>query len=377
MASLRKLLVLACSIGSALSATCVVPGGTSDDAPAIKAALATCNNGGTVVLSGTYTIATFLNTTALNNVAIELSGTINLAPTISYWKASSFQLVYQSAYTSWLIGGQGIHIYGGGSYNGGGDTWYAAGTTGPIPWTIYNAKNVLVENIKMTQSPFWHNFVYQSQNVTFDNINIHAIQTDGTQAQNTDGWDVYRSDNIKIINSYIVNGDDCVSLKPNATNVLIESLYCQGSHGISMGSVGQYAGVQDIIQNVLVKNITMVNTSNGARIKAWGGSSSATSTSGGGNGYVQNVTFQDFHCEGCALPIVIDQCYSTSASTCVTYPSKVLINDIHYISVTGTGTKSKEVVSMHDDHKKDNFINIVKDNYHKCNSINHSIHKLH
>ncbi|KAH9213209.1 glycoside hydrolase family 28 protein, partial [Leptodontidium sp. 2 PMI_412] len=324
----------------------VVPGGTSDDAPAIKAALATCNNGGTVVLSGTYTIATFLNTTALNNVAIELSGTINLAPTISYWKASSFQLVYQSAYTSWLIGGQGIHIYGGGSYNGGGDTWYAAGTTGPIPWTIYNAKNVLVENIKMTQSPFWHNFVYQSQNVTFDNINIHAIQTDGTQAQNTDGWDVYRSDNIKIINSYIVNGDDCVSLKPNATNVLIESLYCQGSHGISMGSVGQYAGVQDIIQNVLVKNITMVNTSNGARIKAWGGSSSATSTSGGGNGYVQNVTFQDFHCEGCALPIVIDQCYSTSASTCVTYPSKVLINDIHYISVTGTGTKSKEVVSM-------------------------------
>lgn len=85
MASLRKLLVLACSIGSALSATCVVPGGTSDDAPAIKAALATCNNGGTVVLSGTYTIATFLNTTALNNVAIELSGTINLAPSkLSY-----------------------------------------------------------------------------------------------------------------------------------------------------------------------------------------------------------------------------------------------------------------------------------------------------
>lgn len=87
---------------------------------------------------------------------------------------------------------------------------------------------------------------------------------------NADGWDIYRSNDVKITNSYIVNGDDCVSLKPNATNVLIENLYCQGSHGISMGSIGQYAGVQDIIQNVLAKNITMVNTSNGARIKAWG-----------------------------------------------------------------------------------------------------------
>jgi polygalacturonase len=104
---------------------------------------------------------------------------------IAYWKASSVQLTYQSAYTSWIIGGSGIHIYGGGTFNGSGDTWYNAGTTGPIPWTIYNAKNVLVEDIFMVQSPFWHNLVYQSSNVTFNNINIHSIQTDGTQAQNT------------------------------------------------------------------------------------------------------------------------------------------------------------------------------------------------
>ena len=62
-----------------------------------------------------------------------------------------------------------------------------------------------------------------------------------------------------------------------------------------MGSVGQYAGTEDIIANVLVKNITMVNAENGARIKAFGGSSSSTSTKGGGNGYVRNVTFQDFN----------------------------------------------------------------------------------
>ncbi len=63
--------------------------------------------------------------------------------------------------------------------------WYSAGTTGPIPWTIYKASNVLVENIKMRQAPFWHNFVYQSQGVKFDNINLHSIQNSGSQAQNT------------------------------------------------------------------------------------------------------------------------------------------------------------------------------------------------
>ena len=161
-----------------------------------------------------------------------------------------------------------------------------------------------------------------------------------------DGWDIYRSNNVAVTNSYIINGDDCVSFKPNSTNILVENLYCQGSHGISVGSLGEYAGTQDIVQNVLVKNITMVNAENGARIKAFGGSSSATSTSGGGNGYAQNITFQNFHCEACALPIVIDQCYETSSSTCASYPSKVIISDIHYINVTGTGTKSKEVVSL-------------------------------
>lgn len=113
-----------------------------------------------------------------------------------------------------------------------------------------------------------------------------------------------------------------------------------------MGSVGQYAGTQDIIANALITNITMVNAENGARIKAFGGSSSSTSTTGGGNGYIQNITFQDFKNENVALPIVIDQCYETDAVTCASYPSKVLINDIHYIDVTGTGSKSEEVVSM-------------------------------
>lgn len=208
--------------------------------------------------------------------------------------------------------------------------WYAAGTKGirPIPWTIANATNVLVENIKQTQSPLWHNFVTGCNNVTFNNINLHSIQSSGKQAQNTDGWDTYRSSNVKILNSVVINGDDCVSFKPNSTFITVENLSCTGSHGISVGSLGQYAGETDIVANVLAKNITMINSSNGARIKAWGGSNNPNSESGGGTGYVRNITFQDFTMINVDKPVIIDQCYSTSAEKCAQYPSQIEISDV-------------------------------------------------
>jgi hypothetical protein len=78
--SVYRLLAFLGSATVSAAATCEVAGGTADDGPAIKAALASCNNGGTVVLDKTYTIATVLETTNLSNIAIELSGTIILSP---------------------------------------------------------------------------------------------------------------------------------------------------------------------------------------------------------------------------------------------------------------------------------------------------------
>ena len=54
---------------------------------------------------------------------------------------------------------------------------------------------------------------------------------------------------------------DCVSFKPNSTEILVQNLYCNGSHGISVGSLGQYIGEVDIVKNVLVYNISMYNAS--------------------------------------------------------------------------------------------------------------------
>ena len=64
-----------------------------------------------------------------------------------------------------------------------------------------------------------------------------------------DGWDLYRSDSIVVQNSYVYNDDDCVSFKPNSTNMVVQNMVCIGSHGISVGSLGQYLGEVDLAGN--------------------------------------------------------------------------------------------------------------------------------
>ncbi|KAK0221054.1 pectin lyase fold/virulence factor [Armillaria nabsnona] len=123
----------------------------------------------------------------------------------------------------------------------------------PIILMLYQANNVVVEDIQMVNGPSWFNLIYESSNVTYSNISITAESTSDNAAKNTDGWDVYRSDTVVIKDSVIVNGDDCVSFKPNSTNVLVSNLDCAGSHGISVGSLGQYAGIYDVIENITAR----------------------------------------------------------------------------------------------------------------------------
>jgi len=168
-------------------------------------------------------------------------------------------------------------------------------------------------------------------------------------AANSDGIDIYRSSNVYISNWIVDNDDDCVSFKPNTTNVVVEDLLCNGSHGISVGSLGQYAGETDIVENIYVNNIIMSNAQNGARIKVFPDNPSPTSVIGGGLGYAKNITFSNFQVINTDYPILIDQCYDVENATfCAEYPAKLSISDIHYINVSGTssGKNNATVVQM-------------------------------
>jgi galacturan 1,4-alpha-galacturonidase len=125
-------------------------------------------------------------------------------------------------------------------------------------------------------------------------------------------------------NSIINNGDDCVSLKPNSTNIVVQGLHCNGSHGISVGSLGQYAEEFDIVENVYIYNISMSNASDGARIKVWPGQYTTFQDNlngGGGSGYVKNVTYDGLFNTNNDWAIELTQCYGQNNLTlCNEFP---------------------------------------------------------
>jgi galacturan 1,4-alpha-galacturonidase len=129
---------------------------------------------------------------------------------------------------------------------------------------------------------------------------------------------------VVIQDSVVNNGDDCVSFKPNSTNIVVQNMQCNGSHGISVGSLGQYVHEYDIVENVYVYNISMSNASDGARIKVWPGiytDFQSNLNGGGGSGYVKNVTYDVLHNTNNDWAIELTQCYGQSNLTlCNQYP---------------------------------------------------------
>ncbi|KAI8978247.1 glycoside hydrolase family 28 protein [Trametes punicea] len=330
---------------SRASRTCTITSSGSDDAPAFLEAAADSSCSTVTIPTGTtLSIQSKMNMTGTVNKHINLQGTIKFDPDIEYWSNNAFPFNFQDQIAFWLLGGTNIVLDGGGTIDGSGQAWYDqfakdSSTPRPILFTLFQATNVTVQNIRMINGPEWINFVNEGQNITFRNITISAVSTSKNAAKNTDGWDIFRSDNVVIEDSNINNGDDCVSFKPNATNVLVSNLFCNGSHGISVGSLGQYEGEYDIVQNVLATNIRMSNAQNGARIKAWAGK-------GVGSGLVKNITFEGFIETDVDNPIIIDQCYETSADDCAKYPSNVYIQDVWFNDISGTSSgKEKAVVA--------------------------------
>lgn len=135
---------------------------------------------------------------------------------------------------------------------------------------------------------------------------------------------------------------DCVSFKPNSTNILVQNLWCNGSHGISVGSLGQYVGEYDIVENIYVFNTSLHNATDGARIKIWPNTPSALSgdlQGGGGSGRVNNITYDTMLIDKVDYAIEVDQCYGQSNLTlCLEYPSPLTITDIVFKNFKGVTT---------------------------------------
>ncbi|OQD83889.1 hypothetical protein PENANT_c015G02823 [Penicillium antarcticum] len=335
-------------ITNARTKTCHVDnrGHGKDDSANVLSALKKCNNGGKVIfdVGKTYTIGKALDMTFLKHVDLEIQGHIQFTNDTDYWQANAFKQIYQNATTFFQLGGEDVNMYGDGILDGNGQVWYDlyaedALILRPILMGIIGLKGGTIGPLKLRYSPQWYHFVANSTDVLFEGIDITGYSSSKNVAKNTDGWDLYRSSNIVIQNSVINNGDDCVSFKPNSTEILVQNLHCNGSHGISVGSLGQYEGEVDIVQNVLVYNVSMFNASDGARIKVWPGTASALSTDlqgGGGSGIVKNITYDGMTIDNVDYAIEVTQCYGQKNLTlCNEFPSSLVIEDILFTNFNG------------------------------------------
>ncbi|KKY26715.1 putative glycoside hydrolase family 28 protein [Phaeomoniella chlamydospora] len=327
---------------------------TDDVSAEFYRGIQTANNGGTLLLkrNETYVIGKKLDLSFLNDVKVNLEGEILFTNDVDYWQANNFYYPFQESITFWVWGGSDISIYGSGTINGNGQAWYD-GFAGneildpdntyyrPILFLTDNATRVSVEGITLLNSPCWNTFLVRTNDISFNEINITAISTNASSLpKNTDGFDSYNVAGLSVTNTRVNIGDDCFSPKPNTSDIFVQNLWCNGTHGVSMGSIGQYEGVLDYITNAYIQNVTLLNGQNGARLKAWAGEDV-------GYGYILNITFKDFYIENTDNPIVLDQCYfNVNATTCAAYPSKVNITDITFENFHGSSSgKEGDVVA--------------------------------
>ncbi|PWW80808.1 Glycoside Hydrolase Family 28 protein [Tuber magnatum] len=311
------------------------------------------NNGGTLVLKKgkKYVIGKKLDLTFLNDIQVQLDGQILFTNDIEYWQKNYFAHPFQNSISFWQWGGKDIVIKGEGEINGNGQVWYD-GFAGkqildpnntylrPVLFTTVGATGLSIKGIAMRNSPCWTNFLTESTDIYYDDVSIEAVSINQNRPKNTDGWDTYNVDRLTVTNSRANIGDDCFSPKPNTTNVFVQNLWCNGTNGVSMGSIGQYPGVMDIIENIYIQNVTMLNSRNGARLKAWAGSNV-------GYGRINNVTYEDFYVDNVDYPLILDQCYfNLNETECAKHPSEVDFTSITFINFSGKSSAKRGRVTV-------------------------------
>ncbi|EAW20375.1 putative polygalacturonase [Aspergillus fischeri NRRL 181] len=323
-------------------------GDGTDDSKYILRAFRKCSPGGRVVFDKgkVYTIGKAMDIRFLKRVDVDIQGKIVMTNDIDYWLANSFKYAFQDSSSFVQIGGTDINIYGGGEIDGNGQAWWDARMNNktiqrPILVTYMDLHGGSVSNITLRNSPNWFQLVFNSSNIVFDSMYLNASSSNSNPTANS-GEDTYRSDNIVIQNSRIFNSDDCVSFKPNSTNILVQNLYCNGSHGISVGSLGQYVGQVDIVENILVYNTSLNNASDGARIKIWPGAIGNSTNTGGGSGWVRNVTYDGMHNYNNDWAIEMTQCYfAPNQTACNEHPASLIVEDILFKNFDGTTSKKR------------------------------------
>jgi galacturan 1,4-alpha-galacturonidase len=286
-----------------------------------KTWIAACasNRSVTVVIpKGTFTTGQvfFQGPCNATSITVEVQGTLKALTDISEFPSPEWFSIQHV---------NNVHLKGTGTFDGQGTSIWKSNDCAtndncvhpPVNMKVLGVNNSLIEDVTSLNAKGFHFHVSNSNNVTLRHLTITAPG----DSPNTDGIHVSSSSLVTITNSVIGTGDDCVSVGQGVLNLTVTDVTCGPGHGISVGSLGKYDNELDV-DGVFVRNCTIRNTTNGARIKTWGGS---------GPSKASNIIYEDIVMENVQNPIIIDQHYGSQ-----TKPSNVKVSNVHFSKIRGT-----------------------------------------
>ena len=294
--------------------------GSTDIGPPLVAAWAACKSGGLVwIPSGTYAIATWAELKDGSKTAIQLDGTIVRTGSMSILHCLSTSTSRTSTLSSeaprhevfldnviiadiyLAAGGNMISItsttdfefFSGnskGAMQGYGYEYISQGTYGARFIRFTSVTDFSIHGIALVDSPSYY-LVFD----TCTNGEIYNMILRGIEIGETDGIDIWGT-NIWVHDVEVTNGDECVTVKSPASNILVESVHCNISGGCAMGSLG----LGTAISHVQYSNI-YENGAGGHYIKT-----------NGGSGTVTNCLFENFIIHGSAYTLTANEYWESS-----------------------------------------------------------------
>lgn len=280
-----------------------------DDTPAlVKALPGLAENSSIIFQKGvTYNIFTPIKFPVLNNVEVAIEGNLSYPediPTVQTIVGSS------SFPGSWFSfnGGRNVTLRGSkdpewGWIDGHGQAWWdaAKGSSGldnrPHGISFSKITDGVIRDMKIWKPVAWNFLTSGSVNFHAVNNRIHALSDSDSFPFNTDGFSASGT-NMLFERNFVQNGDDCLTVGNGGKDIIFRDSYCEGGHGLSIGSLGKGGQVANV-QNVLIENVTMISTLYGARFKSWTG----------GNGLARNITWKNIIFHDVPFPIYVTQNY--------------------------------------------------------------------
>ncbi|MGE5551193.1 MAG: glycoside hydrolase family 28 protein [Bacteroidota bacterium] len=211
------------------------------------------------------------------------------------------------------IFGQGLEnvaVMGRGVLDGQGEPWWQMRRENRLDFPrprligLVDCRDVLIEGIKLKNSPSWTINPIRCENLTIDKVTI----TNPADSPNTDGIDPESCRNVHIANCHVDVGDDCIVIKagkedctPRVPCENITITNCTMVHG--HGGVVIGSEMSGGVRNVAISNCVFEGTDRGIRLKSRRGR----------GGVVEDIRVSNIVMRGVICPFVIHLFYHCGA----------------------------------------------------------------